>query len=218
MAKRKSCRRASGKKLDPAEIAAIKAWIDAGAHGPPAGTVASQGIGRAQDRAQGRSRACRSWRWLMLPTLKLIAVGSYGEVELRSSESPSVTRTLNGHHGNVNAVVFSPDGAICSPLPASPALSGEVRQWKVADGTLVRTFAGHKDALYAAALSPDGKTLATGSYDQKIKLWNVETGKEIKTLSGHNGAVFSLAFRPDGKILASASADRTVKLVGRGFR
>src|SRR5205823_3361663 len=56
------------------------------------------------------------------------------------------------------------------------------------------------------------KTLATGSYDQKIKLWKVETGEELKTLSGHNGCVFDLAFRPDGKILASASADRTVKL------
>ena len=62
------------------------------------------------------------------------------------------------------------------------------------------------------ALSPDGKMLATGSYDQKIKLWDVESGKELRTHSGHNGAIYSLAFRPDGKILASASGDRTVKL------
>jgi WD40 repeat protein len=82
----------------------------------------------------------------------------------------------------------------------------------VADGALVREFKGHRDALYSAALSPDGGILATGSYDQKIKLWDVETGRELRTLSGHNGAIFSLAFRPDGKILASASADRTVKL------
>ncbi|HYR59218.1 MAG TPA: WD40 repeat domain-containing protein, partial [Chthoniobacteraceae bacterium] len=59
---------------------------------------------------------------------------------------------------------------------------------------------------------PDGQTLATGSYDQKIKLWSTADGNEIKTLSGHNGGVFGLSFRPDGKVLASASADRTVKL------
>ena len=78
--------------------------------------------------------------------------------------------------------------------------------------TLVRKYEGHKDALYALALSPDGQTLATGSYDQKIKLWKVADGAEIKTLSGHNGGVYGLSFRPDGKVLASASADRTVKL------
>ena len=74
------------------------------------------------------------------------------------------------------------------------------------------SFTGHADSLYAAALSPDGKLLATGSYDQQIKLWDVASGKELRTLAGHNDAVFDLAFRPDGKLLASASGDRTVKL------
>ena len=64
----------------------------------------------------------------------------------------------------------------------------------------------------AIAVSPDGNTLASGSYDQKIKLWDIATGKERKTLFGHNGCIFGLAFRPDGKILASASGDHTVKL------
>ena len=60
--------------------------------------------------------------------------------------------------------------------------------------------------------SPDGKPLATGSYDQQIKLWNTETGAELRTLTGHNGAVHALAFHPKGRLLASASGDRTVKL------
>ena len=93
-----------------------------------------------------------------------------------------------------------------------PGVFGEARLWNVADGKLVRTFQGHQDSLYAAVLSPDGKLLATSSYDQQIKLWDAATGKELRTLAGHNDAVFDLAFRPDGKILASASGDRTVKL------
>jgi mono/diheme cytochrome c family protein len=199
------------KKLEPGEIAVIKAWIDAGAHGPPDGTVAAKELTVPKIALKVAPR---------LPIMalayasasKLIAAGSYGQVELHSLDKHTAGRTLTGHHGNVNAVVFSPDGTYLFAAAGEPGIFGEVRQWKVADGTLVHTFKGHKDALYAAALSPDGKTLATGSYDQKIKLWDIETGKEIKTLSGHNGAVFSLAFRPDGKILASASADRTVKL------
>src|SRR4030095_15451247 len=67
-------------------------------------------------------------------------------------------------------------------------------------------------SLYCARLSPGGRVLATGGYDNSIKLWDVAGGKELRTLDGHNGAVFELAFRPDGKVLASASGDRTVKL------
>ncbi|MDB6126013.1 MAG: repeat protein [Pedosphaera sp.] len=198
------------KKLDAAEIALVKAWIDAGAHGPPVGTIAKEVV--VPKIALKVAPRIPVMALAYAPSLKLLAVGSYGRVELRSVENLKTARALTNHHGNVNAVVFSPDGTYLFAASGEPGVFGEVRQWKVADGTLVRTFEGHKDALYAAALSPDGKTLATGGYDQKIKLWNVETDKEIKTLSGHNGAVFSLAFRPDGKILASASADRTVKL------
>ena len=61
-------------------------------------------------------------------------------------------------------------------------------------------------------LSPDGKLLATCSYDRQINLWDVASGKLVRTFTGHNGAVFDLAFSPDGAILASASADDTVKI------
>jgi WD40 repeat protein len=35
------------------------------------------------------------------------------------------------------------------------------------------TFMGHADSVYCVAFSPDGKTLASGSYDGTIKLWDV---------------------------------------------
>jgi mono/diheme cytochrome c family protein len=199
------------KKLDPEEIAAIKAWIDAGAHAPPEGKTIARILVVPKITPKVKPRMSIN-ALAYAPESKLIAVARYGEVELRSADSHSVVRTLAGHRGNVNAVVFSADGSQLFAAAGEPGLFGEVRQWKVADGTPVRTLEGHKDALYSIALSPDGKILATGSYDQKIKLWKVETGEEIKTLAGHNGCVFDLAFRPDGKILASASADRTVKL------
>jgi WD40 repeat protein len=199
------------KKLSSAEIATIKAWIDAGAHGPPAGTVASREL-VVPKIALKVAPHIPIMAVAYAPGAGLIAVASYGQVELRSAATHQATRTLTGHHGNLNAVLFSPDEAYLFAAGGEPGLSGEVRQWKVADGTLVRTITGHKDAIYAAALSPDGKILATGSYDQKIKLWDTDTGSEIRTLSGHNGGIYGLAFRPDGKILASTSGDRTVKL------
>src|SRR5205814_10681279 len=118
---------------------------------------------------------------------KLIALGRYAEVELRSPSDLHLVRSLAGHVGNVNALVYSVDGAQLFAAAGQPALFGEIRQWNVADGKMIRLLQSHKDALYALALSPDGKILASGGYDQMIKLWDVESGKEIGTLSGHNG-------------------------------
>ena len=59
--------------------------------------------------------------------------------------------------------------------------------------------------------SPDGKRIATGSYDRTIKLWDAQTRKKQRTLTGHGGQVIRVGFRPDGKCLASASADGTLR-------
>jgi WD40 repeat protein len=84
---------------------------------------------------------------------------------------------------------------------------------------------GHSYWVYAIAMSPDGKILASGSYDGTIKIWNQQSGKLLLTIkgdtsNGHGDAVKSLAissvreassqgFR---RILASGSWDNRVKL------
>ncbi|MEY2407398.1 MAG: hypothetical protein QOF48_68 [Verrucomicrobiota bacterium] len=210
-AKRKIMPPGKRKKLEPAEIALLKSWIDAGARESrePKKIARSLVTPRLEPATLPR-RPIRSISWSS--SLKLLAIGRHGEVELFSPETRSVVRTLGGHRGQVNAVAFSKDGRTLASAAGEPALFGEAKLWNAADGRLLHTFQAHKDALYSIAISPDGKTLATGGYDQKIKLWSIATSNELHTLSAHNGCIFDLAFRPDGKILASASADRTVKL------
>ena len=133
-------------------------------------------------------------------------------MELVATDDQVVVRTLKGLTGQVNAVAFSSTGQSLFAAAGENAVWGEIREYKVSDGMVLRTLHGHHDAILCLALSPDGRLLATGSYDQTIRLWDLETGTERRTLTGHNGGVFGLSFRPDGKVLASASSDRTVKL------
>ncbi|MGB3420273.1 MAG: hypothetical protein WBA52_07530 [Dolichospermum sp.] len=74
------------------------------------------------------------------------------------------------------------------------------------------TLTGHSESVISVAYSPDGQTLASGSYDKTIKLWDVKTGNLLQTLKGHSELVWSVAYSPDGQTLASGSSDRTIKL------
>ena len=57
------------------------------------------------------------------------------------------------------------------------------------------------------AFSSDGRTLASGSYDDTIRLWEVSTGRHLRTLTGHTDTVRSvdssdtLAVGVDGTVL-----------------
>ena len=66
------------------------------------------------------------------------------------------------------------------------------------------------------AVSPDGHTLASASFNHTIRLWNLTDPAHPtplgQPLTGHTDAVNSVAFSPDGHTLASASGDDTVRL------
>ena len=62
---------------------------------------------------------------------------------------------------------------------------------------------GHANYVTSVAFSPDGKTLASGSWDKTIVLWDVATGTQLRSLAGHTNHISSVVFSPDGKTLAS---------------
>jgi len=64
----------------------------------------------------------------------------------------------------------------------------------------------HSGGVISVAFSPDGRLLASGSFDRTVKIWDVATGKGVRTLAGHTTLVNSVAFSPDGKLLASSGA------------
>ncbi|MEH1961523.1 MAG: serine/threonine-protein kinase, partial [Nostoc sp.] len=75
----------------------------------------------------------------------------------------------------------------------------------IATITLVKTLEAYSQPVNSVAISPDGKTLASGSDDSK--LWNLATGEQIRTLTGGYGWVHSVAISPDGKTIVISSGD-----------
>jgi WD40 repeat protein len=68
---------------------------------------------------------------------------------------------------------------------------------------------GILDEFFAAALSPDGRTLALGSM-RGIGLWDMASRNEVRRIQGEFGSCSGLAFAPDGTTLIAAHGDGTV--------
>ena len=44
------------------------------------------------------------------------------------------------------------------------------------------TLTGHSHYVSSVAYSPDGKHIASGSYDETVKVWDAQTRKEVNVL------------------------------------
>ena len=127
-------------------------------------------------------------------------------------------QTLAGHSKPVTGVAISPDGlliASCSGDETKPSKAGEVKLWELASGKELSFSAGtatgvHDKGVNAVAFSPDGKRLASSSFDETIKIWEIPGGKLERTLEGHSRPVNSVAFFADGKLLATSGGGRFI--------
>ena len=99
-----------------------------------------------------------------------------------------------------------------SVVTVQPASISKQNAVRLENLTMAKPLTEHLDSVWSVILSPDGKTLISGSADKTIKSWNVETGNILNTLSGHTDVIRSLALTPDGKTLISGSGDRTIKI------
>jgi WD40 repeat protein len=76
----------------------------------------------------------------------------------------------------------------------------------------LRDYLEHQGWVLAVAFSPDGKTVATSSWNPTARLWDVATGKPIGSPLTHQGRVHALAFSPDGKTVLTGGDDCTARL------
>ncbi len=203
--------------LSDQEIRTLEAWVKQGAKFD-GGSETETAIASLVDPLKGlpvvtlKSAAVEPVTALTYsPDGSTLAVAAGASVLLFEGETGKSRLPRISVNGLINALQFMPDGKTLIAAGGRAGMFGLVSRFELATGSL-RESRGHADAILAAALSPDGKTLATAGYDRMILIWNLDSLKPVQTLKDHTDAVYALAFSPQGTTLASASADRTVKL------
>ena len=92
------------------------------------------------------------------------------------------------------------------------AATGVIKVWDADTAAELHSFAGTQHMVHFLAFHPDGRQLATASWDGLVTLWDIDTGKKVHTLRGHTDRAIGVVFSPDGRRLASSSCDNTVIL------
>jgi WD40 repeat protein len=128
------------------------------------------------------------------------------------------------------STALSPDGKLLLTWGRHvPRMIGEdaeagqfLQLWELATGKELRKFKVDRPnaQLGAAALSPDGKTVAVASGLSTFHLFETDTAKETRCFAGRRGVVTLLQFSPDGKTLVAGNYEGAVQAwhVGSGKR
>jgi WD40 repeat protein len=144
----------------------------------------------------------------------LLAAGSSeGFVNVWKTSDGSVVQTFTNHILQVTRVLFSIDGKAVF----SASVDGTVRMTQLSDGKLLRAYGSV--VVRDAAISKDGKTLATYNQDLfgsagNLLLWDTESGKKLQTIKAgdYKAHVQRIAFSPDGQSIAAGWSDYSVKV------
>jgi cytochrome c len=133
--------------------------------------------------------------------------GSFDSTAIRWSLTRNAAeQVLRFHADAVNAVVLLRDGRA-----ATAGADGRIAIWTPGNAQPDAVLEGHTAPIAALALSPDGATLASASWDYTVRLWPLAGGMP-RVLEGHTQNVNGLAFAPDGRTLASVSYDQSVRI------
>jgi cytochrome c len=141
------------------------------------------------------------------PDGQTAVTGSFDSTAIRWSLTRNAAeQVLRFHADAVNAVVLLRDGRA-----ATAGADGRIAIWTPGNARPDAVLEGHTAPIVALAVSADGATLASASWDQTVRLWPL-AGGAARVLEGHTQNVNGVAFAPDGRALVSVSYDQSVRI------
>jgi hypothetical protein len=141
------------------------------------------------------------------PDGKYVAAGGIPSFLILWDLKKGQPKPLTGHTKRVLSLGFTPDGK--SLVAGDDA--GILKFWEVRTGKDLGFVCKVGAPVYALAISPDGKTVAT-SAGNGVMLWDAQTGKKGNSFFGPVGTVYALAWAPDGKTVATGGGGNDITL------
>jgi cytochrome c len=133
--------------------------------------------------------------------------GSFDSTAIRWSLTRNAAeQVLRFHADAVNAVALLGERRV-----ATAGADGRIAIWTFGKTEPDTVLEGHTAPIAALAVSPDGATLASASWDRTVRLWPLAGGAP-RVLDEHTQNVNGVVFTADGKALVSVSYDLNVRI------
>jgi cytochrome c len=133
--------------------------------------------------------------------------GSFDTAAVRwSLKTEAAEQVLRYHTDAVNAVAFLKDGRM-----ATAGADARIAIWTPGKAQPDQVFEGHRAPIASLAVSPDGTSLASASWDHTVRVWSLANGQQ-QVFDGHTQNVNGVAFTPDGRSVVSVGYDYALRI------